>query len=102
MDSVRRALPDARRVIESAIVNDRTGRPGAAERAAARRARTDWHVARFDSFDDAEQADIEESARTPPAERLRLVFLLSGQLIRSDIPRRDWPAGKGRLGNEAP
>jgi len=46
-------------------------------------------------------ADVEEAASMAPEERLRLVFLLSGQLVEAGSqPRGAWPVGVMRFGNE--
>jgi hypothetical protein len=76
-------------------------RAGAAERAAARRRSSDWYSARFRSFEEMTEADLEEVALMVPEERLRLVFLLSGQLAEGgSIPREAWPVGVVRFGAE--
>ncbi len=77
-------------------------RPGAAERAAARRRSSDWYSAKFGSFEEMAQADLEEAVRMPPEERLRLVFVLSGQLEESGMKSRAaWPVGIMRFGTES-
>jgi len=46
-------------------------------------------------------ADVEEAASMAPEERLRLVFLLSGQLVEAGLqPRGAWPVGVMRFGTE--
>jgi|GEM_PF-3546435 len=48
------------------------------------------------------EADLEEAALMTLEERLRLVFLLSGQLAdRSSTPRDAWPVGVLRFETEA-
>ena len=84
-------------------VNDssRAKRPGSQERAAARRRSSDWYSAKFRSFDEMTDADVEEAASMAPEERLRLVFLLSGQLVEAGSqPRGAWPVGVMRFGAE--
>jgi len=45
------------------------------------------------------EADLEEAALMVPEERLRLVFLLSGQLAEGgSVPREAWPVGVVRFG----
>ena len=47
------------------------------------------------------EADLAEAALMVPEERLRLVFLLSGQLAKGgSMPRKAWPVGVVRFGNE--
>lgn len=76
-------------------------RPGSEQRAAERRRRTDWYAAKFRSFDEMTEADLEEVAAMAPEERLRLVFLLSGQLAEGGPrPRGEWPVGVLRFGTE--
>lgn len=76
-------------------------RDGAEQRAIARRQRKDWYSARFDSFEEMAEADLEEAAVMAPAARLRLVFLLSGQLAGGEVtPREAWPVGVLRFGVE--
>ena len=77
-------------------------RPGSEQRAAARRRRADWYAAKFRSFDEMTEADLEEAAAMAPEERLRLVFLLSGQLVEGGSrPRGAWPVGVARFGTES-
>ncbi len=47
------------------------------------------------------ESDLEEAALMVPEERLRLVFLLSGQLAEGGSTSRDaWPVGVLRFGAE--
>jgi len=47
------------------------------------------------------EADLEEAALTAPEERLRLVLLLSGQLVEGEVTSREaWPVGVLRFGAE--
>jgi len=79
----------------------RRTRPGAEERAAVRRQRSDWYSAKFRTFEEMAEADCEEAALTAPEERLRLVFLLSGQLVEGGSTSREaWPVGILRFGAE--
>jgi hypothetical protein len=74
-------------------------RPGAERRAAARRELGDWYSAKFRTFEEMAEADREEAALMAPEERLRLVFLLSGQLAEGASTSRDaWPVGILRFG----
>jgi hypothetical protein len=76
-------------------------RAGAEKRAAARRRSSDWYSAKFRSFEEMTEADLEEAALMVPEERLRLVFLLSGQLAEAgSMPREAWPVGVVRFGAE--
>ncbi len=68
-------------------------RAARARRAEARRKRDDWTVATYSSFEEAREAEIDAILATPPEERFRLVFELSGQLGQSDLPRSEWPVG---------
>jgi len=84
-------------------VNDssRGKRPGSQQRAAGRRRSSDWYSAKFRSLDEMADADVEEAASMAPEERLRLVFLLSGQLVEAGLrPRGEWPVGVMRFGTE--
>jgi hypothetical protein len=81
--------------------SSRGARAGAEERAAARRRSSDWYSAKFGSFEEMSEADLAEAALMVPEERLRLVFLLSGQLAEGgSMPRKAWPVGVVRFGNE--
>ncbi len=76
-------------------------RAGAEERAAARRRSSDWYSAKFRSLEEMTEADLDEAALMVPEERLRLVFLLSGQLAEGgSMPREAWPVGVLRFGAE--
>ena len=68
-------------------------RAARARRAEARRTQDDWTVATYRSFEEAREAEIEAILATSPEERLRLVFELSSQLGRSDLPRGERPVG---------
>lgn len=76
-------------------------RAARARRAEARRKQDDWTVGTFRSFEEAREAEIEAILATPPEERFRLVFELSGQLGRSDLPRSEWPVGILRFEDES-
>ncbi len=79
----------------------RGARSGAEERATARRRSSDWYSAKFRSFEEMTESDLEEAALMVPEERLRLVFLLSGQLAEGGSTSRDaWPVGVLRFGAE--
>jgi hypothetical protein len=74
----------------------------AEKRDIARRQRNDWHSAKFRSFEEMADADLEEAALMAPEERRRLVLLLSGQLAEAEgTPRGAWPVGVLRFGVEA-
>lgn len=75
---------------------------GADERRAQRRARTDWYAQTFDTFEAVERTDIQQSMAMDPAERLELVFVLSGQLETSSVSRSEWPVSIGRFNEVTP
>ena len=81
--------------------SSQSARAGAERRAIARRQRSDWYSAKFQSFEEMAEADLEEAALTAPEERLRLVLLLSGQLAEGEVTSREaWPVGLLRFGVE--
>jgi hypothetical protein len=82
--------------------SSKTAGADAEQRAIARRQRNDWYSAKFRSFEEMAEADLEEAALMAPEERLRLVLLLSGQLAEAEVtPREAWPVGVLRFGVEA-
>jgi hypothetical protein len=74
----------------------------AAERAAERRRSTDWFYAKYSTFEESEEAMLDDAARMSPAERLFLAFELSARFlgIEQRLPRSEWPVKVMRFNND--